>query len=53
MGPKAVDLFQSYGIEVATGALGKVGGALDAYLSGDLQGIVPCAHDHQDSCGKH
>jgi Mrp family chromosome partitioning ATPase/predicted Fe-Mo cluster-binding NifX family protein len=53
MGPKAVDLFHSFGIEVATGALGKVGGALDSYLRGDLQGIVPCAHDHPDSCGKH
>ena len=51
MGPRAVDLFHSVGIEVATGAVGRVGAVLDAYLRGDVRGIVPCAHDHPESCG--
>ncbi len=53
MGPKAVDMLNSYGIDVATGATGNVGEVLDAYLHGDIKGIVPCEHDHPDSCGKH
>jgi predicted Fe-Mo cluster-binding NifX family protein len=53
MGPRAVQLFHQYGIEVATGAVGKVESVLQAYLSGDLKGIVPCNHDHPDSCGGH
>lgn len=53
MGPRAVDMFQRYGIEVATGAVGNVGRVLEAYLRGDLQGIVPCHHDHPESCGGH
>lgn len=53
MGPKAVDIFQRYGIEVVTGASGKVSEVVQAYLSGRMTGIVPCKHDHPDSCGKH
>jgi predicted Fe-Mo cluster-binding NifX family protein len=53
MGPKAVDMFHSFGIEVATGAAGIVSDVLDAYLAGNLSGIVPCNHDHPDSCGAH
>ena len=53
MGPRAVQMFQSFGIEVATGAVGNVGRVLDAYLDGKIQGIVPCSHDHPDSCGGH
>jgi len=51
MGPRAVSLFHSYGIDVATGAGGRVDDALRAYLEGTLSGIVPCAHDHPDGCG--
>ena len=53
MGPRAIQMFNGYGIEVATGAGGKVENVLEAYLSGDLTGIVPCAHDHPESCGRH
>ncbi len=53
MGPRAVDLFHGYGIEVATGAVGNVRKVLEAYLRGEVRGIVPCAHDHEDSCGGH
>ena len=53
MGPRAIDLFINMGIEVATGAVGNVKNVLDAYLRGDIKGIVPCAHDHADSCGGH
>ncbi|MBW1881772.1 MAG: NifB/NifX family molybdenum-iron cluster-binding protein [Deltaproteobacteria bacterium] len=52
MGPRAVSLFHSHGIDVATGASGTVGEVLRAYLDGTLSGIVPCAHDHPESCGK-
>lgn len=53
MGPRAVDMFHRVGIEVATGAVGRVGAVLDAYLRGEVRGIVPCAHDHPQSCGEH
>ncbi len=53
MGPKAVDMFRGFGIEVATGAVGNVGKVLDAYLRGEIKGIVPCEHDHPQSCGGH
>ena len=53
MGPRAVEMFRSAGIEVATGAVGRVESVLQAYLRGEIQGIVPCTHDHPDSCGHH
>ena len=53
MGPRAVEMFDGFGIDVATGVSGRVGDALRAYLQGDLKGIVPCAHDHPESCGSH
>ena len=53
MGPRAVQMFLEYGIEVATGAVGRVEGVLNAYLSGNLRGIVPCNHDHPESCDDH
>ncbi|MCP4600426.1 MAG: P-loop NTPase [Proteobacteria bacterium] len=53
MGPRAIDMFQGFGIEVATGAVGNVGRVLDAYLRGEIKGIVPCSHDHPKSCGDH
>lgn len=53
MGPRAVEMFDSFGIEVATGAEGKVRDALERYLTGQLKGIVPCNHDHPESCGAH
>ncbi len=55
MGPRAVDLLQGFGIEVATGAEGRVRDAVGAYLQGRLGGIVPCdhGHDHGGGCGDH
>ncbi len=47
MGPRAID------IEVATGVGGIVENVLRAYLDGRVSGIIPCSHDHQDSCGGH
>jgi predicted Fe-Mo cluster-binding NifX family protein len=42
MGPKAIGYFNQFGIEVATGASGKVGDALKNYLEGRLYGSAPC-----------
>jgi predicted Fe-Mo cluster-binding NifX family protein len=50
MGPKAIQLFGNLGIDVATGAVGQVGEVVDAYLNGRLSGVVPCQHDHPQSC---
>lgn len=53
MGPRAMQMFAQYGIEVATGGVGRVERVLEAYLNGDLSGFVPCNHDHPESCGGH
>ena len=53
MGPRAIEMFHGFGIDVATGATGSVSTVLGAYLRGEHRGVVPCAHDHPDSCGEH
>lgn len=53
MGPRAIDMFLAMDVEVATGALGVVGKVVQAYLRGEVRGVVPCAHDHPESCGGH
>jgi predicted Fe-Mo cluster-binding NifX family protein len=53
MGPQAIEMFHGFGIDVATGATGTVEEILGAYLRGEHRGVVPCAHDHPDSCGEH
>lgn len=53
MGPKAVQMFQGFGIEVATGVAGRVENVLKAYLEGKVTGTVACSHNHGDSCGGH
>ena len=53
MGPRAIAMFDEFGIEVATGAVGRTGAVLQAYLDGRVKGIVPCQHDHPQSCGGH
>ncbi len=50
MGPRAIDMFHGFGIDVATGATGAVQEVLGAYLRGEHRGVVPCAHDHASSC---
>jgi predicted Fe-Mo cluster-binding NifX family protein len=46
MGPKAIDMFNGFGIEVVTGVGGQVGNVLQAYLDGKISGAAACAHDH-------
>lgn len=51
MGRRAIDFFQQYGIEAATGADGTVQTALESYLGGELSGAAPCKesvehHEH-------
>jgi predicted Fe-Mo cluster-binding NifX family protein len=47
MGPRAIDLFRQFGIEVATGVQGQVKNVAAAYLDGRISGIFPCEHhDH-------
>ena len=50
MGPRAVDLFHSMNINVVTGIIGKVENVVAAYLDGKIEGVVPCSHDHDESC---
>jgi len=50
MGHRAVELFNNYGIEVATGAGGKVEDVLKEYLAGRLKGVSVCEHDHNGRC---
>jgi predicted Fe-Mo cluster-binding NifX family protein len=42
MGGRAIQFFQQYGIETATGAGGNVRDALEKYLGGELSGAAPC-----------
>ena len=53
MGRRAIDFFDQYGIQVATGADGSVRITLDRYFKGQLNGAQPCResvehhnHDH-------
>jgi predicted Fe-Mo cluster-binding NifX family protein len=48
MGPRAIDFFTQFGIDVATGAQGKVKDVVEAYLRGEIQGVVACEHHGQD-----
>ncbi len=46
MGPKAIEIFQGFGIDVATGVGGNVGNVLQAYLDGKISGAAGCGHEH-------
>lgn len=51
MGRRAIDFFDQYEIQVATGASGTVQITLDRYFKGELNGAQPCResvehHDH-------
>ena len=53
MGPRAIDFFTQLGIDVATGAQGKVRDVVEAYLRGEIQGVVACEqHGHDHGCGE-
>jgi predicted Fe-Mo cluster-binding NifX family protein len=47
MGRRAVDFFEQYGIQPATGASGTVRQSIESYLGGELQGVEPCAESHE------
>lgn len=59
MGGRAIQFFDQFGIDVATGARGTVEKAVTDYLAGNLSGSAPCAesvehghgheHDHEHS----
>lgn len=51
MGPKAIDMFNDFGIDVVTGVGGQVGNVLQAYLNGEISGAAGCNHDHDHSHG--
>ena len=42
MGGRAIQFFQQFGIEAATGADGTVRQALEKYMGGELTGAAPC-----------
>ena len=42
MGARAIQFFEQYGIQVATGASGTVRTALESYLNGELVGAASC-----------
>jgi predicted Fe-Mo cluster-binding NifX family protein len=52
MGGRAIQFFQQFGIETATGAAGTVRATLENYFSGKLMGTAPCEesveHGHGD-----
>jgi predicted Fe-Mo cluster-binding NifX family protein len=42
MGGRAIQFFEQFGIQTATGANGTVLSALESYLGGELTGAAPC-----------
>jgi predicted Fe-Mo cluster-binding NifX family protein len=52
MGGRAIQFFQRFGIEAATGAAGTVHQALDQYLGGELTGAVPCKESVEHGHGE-
>jgi len=48
MGPKAIGFFQQLGIQAFTGTSGIVGDVIKNYMSGQIDGAVPCS-DHSSS----
>ena len=53
MGPRAIDFFTQFGIDVATGVQGKVRDVVEAYLRGEIQGFVACEqHGLDHGCGE-
>ena len=50
MGRRAIDFFDQFGIQVATGANGKVAAVIQAYLDGKLSGAAPCIESVSNDC---
>jgi predicted Fe-Mo cluster-binding NifX family protein len=53
MGGRAIQFFQQYGIQTATGANGTVRTALERYLNGELSGAAPCKESVEHGHGNH
>lgn len=47
MGRRAIQFFEQYGIESATGATGTAGSALECYLGGDMASAAPCKESEE------
>lgn len=50
MGRRAIDFFDQYAIQVATGASGKVSEVVQSYLDGRLTGAAPCVESVSHDC---
>jgi predicted Fe-Mo cluster-binding NifX family protein len=50
MGRRAIDFFDQFGIQVATGAVVNVRITLDLYLDGKLKGAAPCRESVEHGC---
>jgi predicted Fe-Mo cluster-binding NifX family protein len=51
MGGRAIQYFQQFGIDTATGAAGTVQEALDNYFAGNLRDTAPCAESVEHGHG--
>ena len=51
MGGRAIQFFDSFGIETATGASGTVKEAVTEYIAGNLSGTAPCAESVEHGHG--
>ena len=50
MGGRAIQFFQQYGIEAATGASGSAAESIKTYLSGKLSDAAPCSDSVEHGC---
>lgn len=53
MGGRAIQFFQQFGIDTATGAGGSVQDTLSSYFAGNLSGADPCAESIEHGHGEH
>jgi len=53
MGGRAIQFFEQYGIQAATGADGTVRAAIESYLGGALSGAAPCSESIEHGHGRH
>lgn len=55
MGPRAETMLSKFGVEVCTGAAGRVRDAVDTFVNGGLRGFTPCSQHggHNEACGEH
>ena len=50
MGGRAIQFFEQYGIEAATGASGSAADSLKTYLAGKLGNAAPCSDSVEHGC---